>query len=374
MHRRSFIGSCVSGTVAATIATAVPAAARSKSQTSRSKSLEAGPAEAILALKAAKQLEITGNHHELAKSYHSDALLVEPGTLKPNIGRAAIVTTLSNKAKDHKLVYFHYRQPQVVVVGNSALVVSNYEAAYDTGDGKPVEYTGKSSSVVLLGPKPPLIAQDVMVPNISAGGYGPMGRALGPTRFGIYPLRALGPVPTAATSAGGGESDVLFAKVRKIHEAWVSGDTTAVLKHANKTGVFLIGDYSPFYVSGIDDVTEHFAEFFKTSSVNFVHEMDVTVRIWGDTAAVAFSFDLDYTINGINRRSPGRGVYTFARTGSDSPGPQPRNAVSGRGANSFASGGSSGRQASAPTWAMASCSASHLVDRTIGDPYPVPNT
>ena len=362
MRRRAFIGSAVSGAVAATVAASVPAAAKSKSQ-------DTGLAEALLALNAAKQLEMKGDFERLSKAYHSDSLLVEPGTLQPSIGRAAIRRTLSSQAQDRKLVYFYYRQPQVVVFGNSALVVSNYEAAYDTGDGKPAEFTGKSSSVVLLGPKPPLIAQEVMVPNIYAGGYGPMGRALAPTRFGTYPLRALGPEPVAATSAGGGESDVLFAQVRKIHEAWISGDTTALLEYANKSGVFLIGDYSPYYVSGIDDVKQHFADFFKTSSVNFVREMDLTVRIWGDTAAVAFTFDLDYTINGIRRRSPGRGVYTFARGGA-LPSSQQPNAAAGRGAFNFARSGAT----QASTWKMASCTASHLVERSIGDPYPVPAT
>lgn len=365
MRRRAFIGSAVSGAVAATVASAVPASAKYNSQ-------ETGPAEALLALNAAKQLEMNGDFERLAKAYHSDSLLVEPGTLQPSVGRAAIRKTLSTNGQDRKLVYFHYRQPKVVVFGNSALVVSNYEAAYDTGDGKPAEFTGKSASVVLLGPKPPLIAQDVMVPNIYSGGYGPMGRALAPTRFGIYPLRALGPEPVAATSAGGGENDVLFAKVRKIHEAWVSGNPAAIMEYANKTGVFLIGDYSPFYVSGIDDVKQHFADFYKSSSVSFVREMDVTVRIWGDTAAVAFTFDLDYTINGIRRRSPGRGVYTFARGGATSPSSQQPIAAAGRGAFNFAGGGETRTVAS--SWTMAACTASHLVERSIGDPYPVPAT
>jgi ketosteroid isomerase-like protein len=360
MHRRAFIGSCVSGTVAAAVATTVPGAARPKSQDAR-------PEEALLALKEAKQLEIKGDFDQLGKAYHSDSLLVEPGMLQPSVGRAAIRKTLSSHARDRKLLYFYYRQPQVVVFGNSALVVSNFEAAYDTGDGKPSEFTGKSASVVLLGPKPPLIAQEVMVPNIYAGGYGPLGRALAPTRFGIYPLRALGPEPVAATNAGGGENDVLFAKVRQIHQAWVAGNTSAILEYSNKSGVFLIGDYSPFYVSGIDDVKQHFADFYKSSSVTFVRETDVTVRIWGDTAAVAFTFDLDYTINGIRRRSPGRGVYTFARGGA-LPSRQPIAAVGG--ASSFARAGAT----AASTWVMASCSATHLVDRSIGDPYPVPAT
>jgi hypothetical protein len=121
----------------------------------------------------------------------------------------------------------------------------------------------------------------------------------------------------------------------------VTGKAEDLLKYASSRGVYLVGDYSPYYISGASDVRQHFADFYKTSKVNFVRETDPTVRIWGDMAAVAFNFDLDYTINGNNKRSPGRAVYTFSR---GTPGPQ---------------------------WTMAACAASHLVLRDIGDPYPI---
>lgn len=335
MRRRHFIGTSAYGAVAATIVAAAPAASAAKARETSS-TLES----ALKALDAAKRLQIKGDFAGLPAAYHSDAIMVEPSSLKPSIGRAAIKDTLAKKNKDQKLVYFYYRQPQVAVSGNAAFVVSNFESGYDTGDGKPIEYTGKSASVVLLGAQPPLIAQEVLVPNIQAGGYGPMGRALGPTPFGIFPMRALGRDPVAVASAGGGEKDVLLGQVRKIHTAWVARDTSALLKYSSKDGVFLMGDYSPFYVSGVADLQQHFDDFFKESSVKYVRETEVNVAIWGDAAVVAFNFDLDYAINGVNRRSPGRGVYAFERVGG--------------------------------TWGMRYCAATHLVARSIGDPYPIP--
>ena len=106
--------------------------------------------------------------------------------------------------------------------------------------------------------------------------------------------------------------------------------------------MFLVGDYSPYYITGDDDLKQHFADFYRTSRVNSVRALDPIVRIWGNVAAVAFNFDLDYTINDKTRRSPGRGLYTFVRRGAPNL-----------------------------SWGMAACAASHLVLRNIGDPYPL---
>jgi len=333
MRRRAFIRTCSLATVGAGVAHRTVATAQTR--------LSDAGARAITALNMAKQLEIKGDFKSIQTAYHSDAILVEPGSLQPNIGRASIAQNLQKGAGKRRLLYFYYRQPQVVELGNAALVVSNYEAGYESG-GKTTEDSGKTTNVVVLGSDQPVITQDVQVPNIYAGGYGPLGTALSAPKFGLFPIRVLGREPTTAKSAGGGENDVLFNQVRQINESWVTGRAEDLLKYANRSGVFLVGDYSPFYLSGIEDVRQHFADFYRTSKVTFVREVAPTVRIWGDMAAVAFNFDLDYTINGKPRRSPGRAVYTFAKGGSE-----------------------------VGQWAMAACAASHLVLRDIGDPYPL---
>jgi hypothetical protein len=260
--------------------------------------------------------------------------------LEPVVGRAAISNRVKEKTRPQRLLYFYYRQPQVHTVGNSALVISNYEAGYEEG-GQTIEENGKTSNVVLLGPTQPLIALEVIVPNLSAGGYGALGTPLKP-HFGIFPLRALGEGAGAASpNAGGGENDVLYSQVRAINNAWVTGNADDLLKHGDKSAVFLIGDYSPFYITGTEAIKQHFADFYKTSKVNFIRERDPVVKIWGSVAAVYFNFDLDYSLGGQRRHSPGRAVYTFSQRGA--PG---------------------------VPWAMAACAASHVVARNIGDPYP----
>lgn len=332
MRRREFVGWCASGVVAASVPMALTA------QTGSS----ARGGKAISALNAAKEFELNGDFTSLQKAFHSDALRVEPSTLDAQIGRAAITDSLRKAKQERKLLYFYYRQPQFLQVGNSVLVVSNYEAGYDSG-GQTLEETGKTSSVVLVGPNPALIAQEVIVPNLYAGSYGALGTALTSRHLGIYPIRALGPATTTeAKSAGGGENDVLYSQVRSINNAWVTGNPDDILRSASKAGVFLIGDYSPFYISGADAVKRHFADFYKTSKVNSLKSLDPQVRIWGDTAAVYFNFDLDYDLAGKSRRSPGRAAYTFVRGGG---GPT--------------------------SWKMAVCTASHLVAKSIGDPYPL---
>ncbi len=335
MHRRAFIGStagAIAGVAAAGKVTVLDAAGPTAQQ----------PHRAIATLRAAKRNEVEGNIDRLRAAYHSDAMVIDPGVITPVVGRAGIVETMRKNSEQRKLLYFYYRQPQVLEMRNAALVVSNYEAGY-TEDGKTVEDSGKSTSVVLLGATPPLIALEVLIPNLYSGGYGSLGSGVARNRFGIFPLRALGQPGESARLAGGGENEVLYALVGRINDAFVSGDTAEVLKYSNTSGIFLVGDYSPFYIAGADDVKEHLADFYRTSKVNAVRSSNPVVRIWGGTAAVAFDFDIDYLVNGQNRRSPGRAVYTFAQRGA--PGAR---------------------------WAMATCGTSHLVFRNIGDPYPQP--
>jgi hypothetical protein len=329
MHRRDFVALSASGLVAAAVPVRVAAKAGS----------DTGAESAISALKALKQLEISGDSNGLQKAFLSDALRVDPSSIEPLVGRAAIIDSMKKSAAERKLLYFHFRQPEADSLGSSVVVVSNYEAGYDVG-GQTIEETGKSSHVVIVHSGAPLIALEVLVPNLAAGGYGPLGTSMTGRHLGVFPSRALGPASGEAKGAGGGENDVLYGEVQKINKAWVSGNPADILKFANKS-VFLIGDYSPFYVAGIDAVKEHFDEFYKTSKVNSLQSQDPVVRIWAGAAAVYFNFALNYNLGGKDRSSPGRAVYTFAQGGT-----------------------------SAGASRLKACAASHVVLRNIGDPYP----
>ncbi len=353
MRRRAFLGSSVAAVLTGSLATRLDAA-------------HAAPPEqadrALAALRNARSLEAQGNYNRLMDTYHSDALLLDPVLPKPAVGRAAIVESLQQVAPKRKLVYYYYRQPQVVQAGNAAVVVANYEAGYMVED-RLVEDSGKTSNVVMLGPTPPLIAQEVNVPNVYAGSYGARGTALARPRFGRFPLRMLGQPPfRAPDTAGGGESDVLFNLVKRIHRAWVAGRTDEILGLSNPVGTFLIGDYSPFYVTGPTALRQHFDDFYATGRVNSIQELNPVVRIWDSMAAVSFDFDLDYSINNVRRRAPGRGVYTFVKSGQSAVG-------GGGGVRSdvhFAS-----NTASFADPSMTVCAASHIVGGDIGDPYTV---
>lgn len=343
MRRRDFIVGCASGLVTAKVLSA-------QTRSSDSSSSKA----ALSALMACRQHEANGDYDRFHKSFHSSALRCEPGTLGPLVGANNIAQACEKNAKARKLVYHYYRQPHVLNAGGASIVVSNYEAAYKRGD-KIFEETGKCSNVVLNSG----IAVEMLVPNFQPGAYGALGTAFSTPTWGIYPVRALN-LAHENQSAGGGEKDALYAEVKRINTAWLSGDPTAVLKNANKSGLFLIGDYSPYFITGTEEIKQHFADFYKTSKVNSIRSLDPVVQIFGDSAAVYFNFDLDYVLGGKPRRAPGRAIYTFVR---------------GEGTSRAAAGTPhledvAFRPAVGPVSSVTTCAASHLVTPDVGDPYP----
>ncbi|HYR07240.1 MAG TPA: hypothetical protein VEQ60_05715, partial [Longimicrobium sp.] len=110
---------------------------------------------------------------------------------------------------------------------------------------------------------------------------------------------------------------------------------------------------------------EHFADFYATGRVTSIQELNPVVRIWGSMAAVAFDFDLDYTINNQQRRAPGRGVYTFVRSGQSTRG----DGAAFGGARADAQFAAFTAATQPAQYEMAVCTASHIVGAELGDPY-----
>lgn len=337
MYRRDFIARSAAGVAAAS---AAAAAASTLAGFESAEAAQPAPSVALNALRTARRVEASRDPNRMRGIYHSDAVRMDPSSVSALVGRATVADRFTAANVDRKLEYFYYRQPRVVSVGSASLVVSNYESGQTIG-GRIVEDSGKTTAIVLTNSNPPVVAAEAFVPNIYAGSYGSRGTALARPRFGKFPLRALPQPPVQpATGAGGGENDRLFNLVRRINQAWVEGRPNDILRLSYRGGTFLIGDYSPFYITGTEEIREHFADFYSTGRVNSLAEVNPMVKIFGNMAAVTFDFDLDYAINNQQRRAPGRAMYTFARSGA--------------------------------SWLMSSCSATHLVTADIGDPYQLP--
>lgn len=300
---------------------------------------------------ALKEAEVKAHIPTLATVYHKEAVLVEPTVLQPAIvGKDAIIEARRRALEQkRKPLYFYLRQAKVLVTGTgrSALMVSNYEQGEDVA-GKLVETNGKAMFTVLQLNDVGLVSGQVLVPNLSAGTYGPLGTAISAKPFGIYPVRAIGQVATQGQLAGSALEKQLIANTEQINSDWVEGNIDKLLGNYNMEGAFSVGDFGPFYLSGIEEVRKHFEDFYATAKVTYVKAVNPVVRVYDDIATVAFQFDSELVVHGKKIRSPGKGVYVFS--------------------NQIAAATTA--PTTTPDWRMAGCVETSIVAREIGDPYP----
>jgi hypothetical protein len=291
----------------------------------------------------AKKHEVRRDLGSLHDKLHPEAVRVDPATLKPIVGRGAIVQALKEELDKRTPLYFYLRQPRTMTFGKTELTIANFETGVKV-DGKTVEMNGKAMYVSVLGADTPRICAEVLVPNLNAGAYGSLGTALTPpeSQFGIFPYRSVPPPDAQAAPLSNKTEATLFAQVRQINESWAKGDTAKLYSYYNPTGAFAMGDYSPFYLDGMQAVREHFDDFYRTSKVDYIREFDPVVRIFGEIALVAYGFDSQLEVSGAKVRSPGKSVYVFTRAGLSA----------------------------SAQWTLAACDESSIVYREIGDPYP----
>lgn len=302
--------------------------------------------KAVKSVEALKEAEVKANIPVLASVYHKEAVLVEPTVLQPAIVGKESIIEARRKALEQKRkpLYFYVRQPKVLVnaSGRSALMVSNYEQGEEVA-GKLVETNGKAMFTVLQLEDVNMVSGQVLVPNLNAGTYGPLGTAITAKPFGVYPARAIGNIAGQGQMASDAVHKQLVANVDRINSAWEEGNIDKLLSNYNKDGAFSVGDFGPFYLSGVDAVRKHFEDFYSTAKVTYIKAVNPIARVYDDIATVAFQFDSELIVHGKKIRSPGKGVYVFIRAGDRS---------------------------GDTAWAMAGCVETSIVAREIGDPYP----
>jgi hypothetical protein len=307
----------------------------------------AGPREAmaIRTVESLKAAETRGNVGSMKAMYHPEAMLFEPNTLHVTVGNTAVVGTQRKTAEKRKQLYFYTRQPKVLVSGKSALMVANFEQGEEVG-GKIIETNGKALFILSQGQEPTLVSAQIVVPNFNSGSYGPLGTSQSGNQFGVYPSRAIGiPVNKKTQEPTEPLHRTLIANMEQINADWAEGNIDKLLTNYNQQGAFSLGDFGPFYLNGLEEVRQHFVDFYSTSKVNYIKSYNPVVVVYSDIAAVAFQFDSELVVSGNKIRAFGKGVYVFTNTTSNP--------------NSTESA----------AWRMAGCVETSFVSREIGDPY-----
>lgn len=293
----------------------------------------------IETLRVLHRSRVSGDEDKLKALYHAEAIRVSPATVRPSVNKIAIFSEFKTARVKRKPLYFYLRQPQVTVTGETSVVVANYEAGTEES-GKPVETNGKVVYIMTRDGDAWIVGAEILAPNLNAGSYGPLGSALSSKKvFGIFPSRAIPPPDSVKPPKLRNDTEkLLYQSMEKINKGFVTGDVDKLMANYDTRGTFSIGDFGPFYHSGVDEVRQHFVDFFKTSKMLSIRHFNPVIRVFGSIGVVVFDYDSELEVSGTKIRSPGRAAYVFDLTG--------------------------------PSPTIRGCTQSALVDVALGDPYP----
>jgi ketosteroid isomerase-like protein len=287
--------------------------------------------------------QVSKDSRILETLYAPDAIRIGPSNVEPIEGRTSILKHLSAATQTTKPIYIYLRQPEALMPdSSSALVAANYESG-DEINGKLVENNGKVLYVLTYNNSKWVVGAEAIVPNLGTGSYGPLGTALQPLkRYGVLSPRSLNQLfsdlnSEAKSHFSNPKDQRLLSAVDDVNSAWSSGNVDKLEALVDPHGAFSIGDFGPFYLTGFDNLHQHFADFYRTSKVNSIKVGLPSIREFGVLGVAAFQFDTVITVEGKELHAPGLGMYVFRNIANHS--------------------------------LMAGCSESMFVERELGDPY-----
>jgi len=211
-----------------------------------------------------------------------------------------------------KILYFHLRQGRSDIVDRqTAVVVANYEEGVKQGEAI-IETNGKIMFVLSGGPTAYRIGAQVIVPNVNAGTYGPMGTAISSRPWGRFPSREV-PSPDAVEQLQFESpwAEQLFETTKEINATFPKGSVDAMLAFADKDVSIWAGDYGPVYITGVDAARRHFDDFFRSGRMRGIRAFRPVIREIGGTRMVYFQFEESLDVERELRRNNGQATYLF---------------------------------------------------------------
>ncbi len=109
------------------------------------------------------------------------------------------------------------------------------------------------------------------------------------------------------------DSVVVAGVIRRINDAWTSGDWNDLEGCLHDDVVFVQPDLET-RADGRAACVKSYADFVEAATIQGFQASDPTVDVWGDTAVVTYTFEIDYEMNGERARESGRDLFVLTRT------------------------------------------------------------
>src|SRR5579862_9899983 len=106
-----------------------------------------------------------------------------------------------------------------------------------------------------------------------------------------------------------------FAAMRHINQAWLGGRVQDLAPLVHPDVVMVFPDFAG-RIQGREGFLAGFRDFIQNAIVHEFQEHDHTIDVAGDTAVVAFRYEMLYERSGGRYRSTGRDLWVFQKQGT----------------------------------------------------------
>jgi len=108
------------------------------------------------------------------------------------------------------------------------------------------------------------------------------------------------------------ESKILWGIVTSINKSWAEGDIYSI-KHAFHENVVVAGPDYQHLCESKEDCIKSYEHFANNTKVKGFKEFDPVVDVFGLTAVVSYTFDVQYKMNDKDYDEKGKEVLVFSK-------------------------------------------------------------
>ena len=102
--------------------------------------------------------------------------------------------------------------------------------------------------------------------------------------------------------------------MRQINQAWLHGQVEDLAPRVHSEIVMVLPDFAG-RIQGREDFLAGFRDFRQNATIQEFREHDHQVDVAGDTAVIAFRYDMVYERSGKRYRARGRDLWVFQKQG-----------------------------------------------------------